>query len=115
QFGTNESFAAWRRGRICRLSKSDPAREGYQFLMSRQCRTSNALRALHRVLVKARHLALTTGDAGPVARVLDHAEYMATLPTETDDWVPEFRRTLQSLGDSMPEFAGLLREFDEDV
>src|SRR5262249_51780247 len=102
-----------RRERRCLRSKSDPVTVESQSPMSRQCRTSNALRALHRVLVKARYLALTTGDATLVARVLDHAEYMATLPVESDDWVPEFRRTLLALGESLPEFAGLLQEFDE--
>lgn len=65
-------------------------------------------RALHRVLVKARFLALQNCDVGKLAGVLDWAEILADdIAAGRDE---EFSVHLEGLGEDHPEFAGISRD-----
>ena len=76
-------------------------------------RQSRALSALHRVLIEARHLALTGSSADDLAFVLDWAELLPTLMAAPADKTEEFRNAIQAIADRFPGFGAALNVFDE--
>lgn len=75
--------------------------------------TSRCARALHRVLVKARLLALQDGDASKLAAILDWAEILADDIAQDRD--EDFAEHLEGLGANHPELAGISREHESQL
>lgn len=80
--------------------------------------TEDALLALHRVLTRTRTLAYQATDTKQIARVLDDAEYLATLvmqSTKCDaaECLADFRAHLCDIETKYSGFDGLVAGFDE--
>ncbi len=84
--------------------------------MVQKDRVAAALGNIHQILCRLRNDALD-GKVDPArfARVLDWAEYMPSLLARADDVTEEFRDALMGLGESDPEFAGLIKNFDAGI
>jgi hypothetical protein len=74
--------------------------------------TAQSARALHRVLIKVRHLALCK-DAERLAGVLYWAELLADDIAATEDRTRQFGEHLKGLGSDYPDFAGVYRDYRE--
>ena len=72
--------------------------------------TTRSAQALHRVLVKTRYLALQGEAPERLAAILDWAELLAQDIAANEDG-HEFAAHLQGLGDDLPEFAGIFRDY----
>jgi hypothetical protein len=85
--------------------------------MLQQDKVPVALHALHQILYTARHLTLSgAADSQRLYRILDWAEVLPTLITcREEDTTEEFRSILAGLGEEIPEFSGLLANFDANV
>jgi len=75
--------------------------------------TARSVRALHRVLVKARYLALQGSDVQQLAGVLDWAERLADDIAASEDHAGQFAEHLAGLGEDFPEFAGVAQDYNE--
>jgi len=76
--------------------------------------TSRSAAALHRVLIKARHLALQDPGHCQLAAILDWAELLAADMAAPDNRAPQFAEHLHGLGDDHLEFAGVFRDYRDD-
>jgi len=74
--------------------------------------TARSARALHRILIKARHLAQCNNTA-QLAGILDWAELLADDIASIEDRSRQFGEHLEGLGDDHPEFAGVFRDYNE--
>lgn len=74
--------------------------------------TARSARALHRVLVKARHLALNN-SAEQLAGILDWAELLASDLAASEGCIRQFGEHLEGLGEDHPEFAGVFRDYKD--
>lgn len=74
--------------------------------------TARSVRALHRVLIKSRHLA-QCNSAEQLATILDWAELLADDIAATEDRSRQFGEHLEALGDDHAEFAGVFRDYQE--
>lgn len=74
--------------------------------------TTRSARALHRVLVKARHLALHN-SVEQLAGILDWAEILADDLAAQEDRGRQFAEHLEGLGEDHPEFAGVFRDYKD--
>jgi hypothetical protein len=82
-------------------------------MLASNTETARSARALHRVLVKARHLALENSD-GRLAGILDWAELLAADVADAENRTREFGEHLEGLGEDHPEFAGVYRDYQEN-
>lgn len=76
-------------------------------------RQNRALSALHRVLIEARHMALTGSPAADLASVLDWAELLPTLIAAPADKTKDFRVAIAAIADRFPGFRAALNVFDD--
>src|SRR5436853_6925749 len=96
------------------MDRSSFSREPREF-RSEMSLLNSALGALHFVLVKARFHALTGSDSTKVARILDEAEQLVVVLMRSGNPTQEYRAYLVRLGEALPEFAGLVEEFDRQT
>jgi hypothetical protein len=73
--------------------------------------TARSARALHRVLIKARHFALGNGAHEQLVGILDWAELLAADIAAAEDRTQQFAEHLVGLGDDHPELAGVARDY----
>jgi hypothetical protein len=73
--------------------------------------TARSVRALHRVLAKARYLALQGSSTQQLAGILDWAERLADDIASSEDHLQQFTEHLGGLGEDHPEFAGILSDY----
>ncbi len=76
--------------------------------------TARSVRALHRVLIKARYRALQGATGEQLAGILDWAERLADDIVSSDDHSRQFSEHLEGLGEDYPEFAGILHDYQAD-
>lgn len=74
---------------------------------------ARSARALHRVLVKARHLAQCKSTE-QLAGILDWAELLADDIATPEDRSRQFGEHLEGLGEDHPDFAGVFRDYRDD-
>ena len=74
---------------------------------------TDALQALHRVLIQTRFLAGTGADSRKVVGLMDDAEYLVTLMTQPENKEERFRLCLEGMEQKYPELAGLTAAFPE--
>ncbi len=73
-----------------------------------------ALYAIHWILVRARNEAIDGMEAKKMYDIMDWAELLPSLIVRPhEDTTEEFREMLGGLGEKYPEFAGVVRCFDE--
>ena len=83
--------------------------------------SDSAIRAMHRVIIKARFLAYKNTDPQTIARILDHADPLGFMlmddfrPEGGEDLASLFRRHLQGIEDTFDGFNGLVAGFDQDM
>jgi hypothetical protein len=73
--------------------------------------TARSVRALHRVLVKARYRALQGATAEQLAGILDWAERLADDIVACEDHAQQFSEHLEGLGEDYPDFAGIVQDY----
>ena len=83
-------------------------------MLDSTCETRRCLQALHRVLIKARHLALQEPAAAKLAGILDWAELLAADFAAPEDRAEQFAEHLQALGEDHPELAGVYRDYHDE-
>ena len=71
-----------------------------------------SVRALHRVLIKARYLALQGSPVAQLVGILDWAERLAGDIASPEEQ-RQFSEHLQGLGEDYPEFSGILRDYND--
>jgi hypothetical protein len=75
---------------------------------------SQALDAIHRILVVARFMAYKSEPTERIAKVLDYAEILPTLISADEDRTDEFRTQLKGFASEFSQGIGILQEFDQD-
>jgi len=80
--------------------------------------SANALRALHRILIRLRSLAYNGTDPRTMGRILDDVEYLGVLVLQSQndsspEKVADFRLHLQDLETKFSGFERLTAAFDE--
>jgi hypothetical protein len=70
-------------------------------------------RALHRVLIEARHLALGNAAHEQLVGILDWAELLADDIAAAEDRTEQFAEHLKGLGDDHPKLAGVARDYQD--
>ena len=75
---------------------------------------SDALRAVHRILIVARHISVEGCEAKKMAAILDTAEYLVTLIINKKDLEKRFGEALKGLGEKYPELHGIFLDFEKN-
>lgn len=73
---------------------------------------ADGLKALHRVLVKARARAYEDDQTRDLGPILDGAETLLSYITSDDDMSGLFADQLRALGTQFPDFAGVSKDYE---
>ena len=72
----------------------------------------DGLKALHRVLIKARFRAYQGESSQVLASLLDDAEYLIDSLLSEEDRTEEFVGYLRGMGERFPDLSGLSKAFE---
>lgn len=75
---------------------------------------TKGLKALHRVLIQARMMALDKADPQRLFLILDWAEVLPTYIWDAENRSAEFENALAGVSEDFPELSALLSEYQKD-
>lgn len=73
---------------------------------------TEGLKALHRVLIKARFRAYQGDEVDVLASLLDDAEYLADCLATDENRTEVFVEHLRGMGEKFPDLSGIVEEFE---
>lgn len=76
---------------------------------------SNALFTLHRIFVKARHMAYKNEDYALIARLLDYAEILPEMISAEDDKTEVFEESVKAIAASIPDCGIIIQAWKTDL
>lgn len=76
---------------------------------------NQALYAIHQIFVRARFMAYTEESYKDIARLLDYAERLPSFLVSEVDETDEFKKYLQAIIETFPQFSYILQNFNSDI